>query len=97
MDTIFMNSESGKIRILPNLSNKINLKRSDEFVALSNHSIYYTSKDIKKPYKNNKFKISAPMWNNKSELLHKSSPVSDIQVYFEHIIKIHAQRLITLQ
>ena len=37
------------------------------------------------------------MWNSKSELLHKLSPVSDIQVYFEHIIKIHAKRLITLQ
>ena len=48
-------------RLLINLSNKINLKRSDQYVALSNLSIYYTQKNIKKSYKNNKFKISAPI------------------------------------
>ena len=40
MDTIFMNSENSKTsdphRLLLNLSDKINLKRSDKFVALSN-------------------------------------------------------------
>ena len=52
MDTIFMNSENSKTfdppRQLLNLSVKINLKRSDKYVALSNHSIYYTWKNIKK-------------------------------------------------
>ena len=56
-----MNSENIKTsyprRLLLNISNKINLKRSDKYVALSNLSIYYTWKNIKKPYKNNKFKI----------------------------------------
>ena len=50
-------------RLLLNLSDNINLTRSDKYVAFSNLSIYYTWKDIKKLYKNNKFKISAPTWN----------------------------------
>ena len=72
MDTIFMNSENSKTsdppKLLINLSDKINLKRSDKYVALSNLSINYTWKNIKNSYKNNKFKISAPTWNDKFEL-----------------------------
>ena len=64
MDAIFMNSENSKTsdsrRLLPNLLDKVNLKRSHKYVALSNLSIYYTWKNIKKSYKNNKFKISGP-------------------------------------
>ena len=64
MDAIFMNSENSKTsdsrRLLPNLLDKVNLKKSHKYVALSNLSIYYTWKNIKKSYKNNKFKISAP-------------------------------------
>ena len=67
VDTIFMNSGNSKTsdpqRLLPNLTDKINLKRSDEYVALSNFRIYYTWKNIKKSYKNNEFKISASTWN----------------------------------
>ena len=67
-----MNSENRKIsdphRLLLNLTDKINLKRSDKYVVLSNLSIYYTWKNIKKSYKNNKFKISAPTWNEEFEL-----------------------------
>ena len=51
--------------------------------------MYYTWKNIKKSYKNNKFKISAPTWNEKLELPEGSCSVSDIQNYFEHIIKRH--------
>ena len=62
-----MNSENGKTsdphRMLLNLSDKTNLKRKDKYVALSNLSIYYEWKNI-----NNKFKISAPTWNEESEL-----------------------------
>ena len=50
-------------KLLLSLSDKINLKRSDKDVALSNISVYYTWKNIKKSYKNNKFKISAPTCN----------------------------------
>ena len=63
MDTIFMNSEKSKTsdpyRLLLKLSDKINLKRLDKYVVLSNLCIQYT----KKPYKKKKFKISAPIWN----------------------------------
>ena len=61
-----MNSENIKISL--NHSDKINLKRSDKYVALSNLSIYYTWENVKKSYKNNKFKISAPTWNEEFEL-----------------------------
>ena len=58
MDTIFMNSENSKTsephRLLLNLSDKINLQRSDKNVASSNLSIYYTWKNIKESYKKKK-------------------------------------------
>ena len=79
-----MNSENSKTsdlrRLLINLSDKINLKRSDRYVALSNLSIYYTWKNMKKSYKNNKFKISGSTWNEKFQLQNGSYFVSDIQV-----------------
>ena len=65
-------------RLLLNLSDKINLKRSDKYVALSNLSIYYTWKNIKKSYKSNKFKILAPTGNEEFELTDGSYSVSDI-------------------
>ena len=65
MDTVFLNSENSKTsdphRLFFNLSDKINLERSDKYVVLSNFSIYYTWKNIKKSYKNSKFKLSAPI------------------------------------
>ena len=57
-----MSSENSKTsehyRLLLNLANKLNLKGSGKYVALSNLSMYYTWKIIKKSYKNNRFKIS---------------------------------------
>ena len=47
-------------RLLLNLTDEIDLRRKDKYIALSNLSIYYTWKNIKKSYKNNKFKILAP-------------------------------------
>ena len=83
MDTKFMNSENSKKsephRLSFNLTDKINLKSSDKYVALSNLSIYYTWKNIKKSYKNNKFKMSAPKWYEEFELPDGSYSVSDIQ------------------
>ena len=67
----------------------MNLKRSDKYVALSNTCIYYAWKNIKKLYKNNKLKISAPTWNKNLELLDRSYSVSDIQDYFTYIFKKH--------
>ena len=100
MDTIFMNSENSKTsdphRLLLNLTDKINLKRSDKYVALSNLSIYYTWKNIKKSYKNNKFKISAPTWNEEFGLPDGSYFISDIQGYFEYILKKHRRKTYNL-
>ena len=58
-------------------------------MALANLSIYYTWKNIKSEYNNNKFKISAPTWNDEFNLPDGSYSVSDIQDYFEYIIKKH--------
>ena len=101
MDTIFMNSENSKTsdprRLLLNLANKINLKRNDKYVALSNLSIYYIWKNIKRSYKNNKFRISAPIWNEEFELPDGSYSVSDIQDDFKYIFKKMRQLLIIFQ
>ena len=70
MDTIFMDSENSKTsdpqRLLLNLSDQINWKMSHKYVTLSKFSIYYTWKNMKNSYKNNK--ISAPTWNKIFEL-----------------------------
>ena len=64
MNTIFMNSENSKTseshRLLLNLTDKIDLRRKDKYIALSNLSIYYAWKNVKRSYKNNIFKMSAP-------------------------------------
>ena len=64
MNTAFMNSGNSKTsdphRLLINLLDKIDLKRKNKYIALSNLSIYYAWKNINKSYKNNKFKISDP-------------------------------------
>ena len=51
----------------------------------SKHLLYM--KNIIKSYKNNKFKISAPAWNEEFELLDGSYSISDIQDYFDYILK----------
>ena len=95
-----MNSENSKTsdthRLLINLSDKINLKRSGKYVALSNLSIYYTWKNTEKSHKNNKFKISAPTSNEEFEIPDGSYSASCIQDYSKHIIKNTRQLLIIL-
>ena len=77
-----MNSENNKAsdphRILLNLLNKINLKRSDKYVPLSNLTTYYTRKSKRKSYKNNKFQISAPIGNEEFKYPDGSYSLSDI-------------------
>ena len=77
-----MNSENSKApdphRLLLNLLDKISLKRSDKYVTFSKLSIYFSQKNIKKSYKNNKFKTSVPTWNKKFELPDGLYSVSDI-------------------
>ena len=58
-----------------NISDKVTLKRSYKYVALSNHSIYSTWNNMKKSYINNEFKMSAPTWNDKFELADESYSV----------------------
>ena len=58
-------------------------------MALANLSIYYTWKNIKSEYNNKKIKISAPTWNDTFDLPDGSYSISDIQDYFEFIIKKH--------
>ena len=71
------------------VTDKLNLKNPDKNMALANLSIYYTLKNIKSEYNNNKFKTSAPTWNDEFNLADGSYSVSDIQDYFEYIIKRH--------
>ena len=84
-----MNSENSKISkphvLILKITNKLDLKRGEKMIALSNLSIYYTWKNIKSSYNNNKFKIPAPTWNDKFELPDGMYSVLDIQDYFEYI------------
>ena len=69
------------------------MKKGEKIIALSSLSIYYTWKNIKSSYNNNKFKISAPTLNDKFELPDGSYSVSDIQHYFEYILKKHGENI----
>ena len=88
-----MNTESSKInkphKFRLALADKLNLTDPNKKVTLANLSIYYTWKNIKYAYNNNKFKISAPTWNDKFHLPDGSYSISDIQDYFQFVIKKH--------
>ena len=85
MDTIFMNSENSRTlepHILKlKLTDNLDLRLDKKVIALSNVSMYYTWNNIKSSYNNNTFKISTPTWNS----------VSDIQDYFQYILKKHGE------
>ena len=93
METLFMNTLNSKTnesnKFMYQLTDKLNLKNPNKNMALANLSIYYTWKNITSEYINNKFKISAPTWNITFDLPDGSYFVSDIQDYFEYIIKKH--------
>ena len=76
-------------RFVYQFTDKLNLKNPNKNIALANLSIYYTWKNIKYEYNNSKFKISPPTWNDEFNLPNESYSVSDIQDYFEYIIKKH--------
>ena len=86
-----MNTENSKTsephRFKLDLPDKLNLKNLNKNMALANLSTYYTWKNIKSEYNNNKFKISAPTWNHTCDLPDGSYCIADIQDYFEFIIK----------
>ena len=91
METISMNTENSQTnqphRFKWDLTDKLNLKNPKKSMVLANLSIYYTWKNIKSKYNNNKFKISAPTWNDTFDLPDGSYSIADIQDYFEFIIK----------
>ena len=97
MDTIFMNSEnSGTSRyhvLIFKLTDELDIKRGQKTVALSNLSIYYTWKNIKSSYNNNKFKISAPTWSDEFKLTDGSYSISYIQDCFEYILKKNSENV----
>ena len=80
-----MNTEKSKTneshRFNLDLTDKLNLKNPNKNIALANLSIYYTSKNIKSEYNNNKFKISAPTWDETFDLPDGSYSIADIQDY----------------
>ena len=97
MDTIFVNSKQSKsskpqVSIL-NLADKIDFQRGEKSIALSNLSIYYAWKNMKNTYNNNKFKISSPTWNDEFELRDGSYAISNIQDYFEFILKKYGEKI----
>ena len=55
-------------RFVYQFTDKLNLKNPNKNIALANLSIYYRRKNIKSEYNNNKFKISAPTWNDEFNL-----------------------------
>ena len=87
-----VNSKTSKSHVLAlKITNKLELWIGEKVIALSNLSIYYTWRNIKSSYNNNKFKISAPTWNDKFELPDGSNSVSDIQDCFGYILTEHGE------
>ena len=97
MDTIFMNLENSKTSnthvLKLKLTTKLDLRLGEKVIALSNLSIYYTWRNIKSSLNNNKFKISAPTWNDEFELPDGSYLISYIQDYFKYILKKHVENV----
>ena len=89
MEAVFMNMENNKTKeprkFVLNLSQRLDLRGSNKHVALQNLSIYYTWKNIRKQYKNNKLKIIAPTWNDEFELANGFYFVPDIQGYIKYM------------
>ena len=85
------NSQTSELnRFKYDLIDKFDLKNPNKNMALANLSIYYTWKNVKSTYNNNnKFKISAPTWNETFDLPDGSYNISEIQDYIEYITKKH--------
>ena len=92
-----MNSENSKTSmphvLTSKLTSKLDLRLGEKVIVLSNLSIYYTWRNIESSYNNNKFKISAPTWNDKFELPDGFYSVSDIQDYFKYILNKHEENI----
>ena len=75
------------------LTDKLDLRRGEKTMALSTLSIYNTWENIESSYRNNKFKTSAPTWNDEFELPDQLYVISDIPYYFEYILKKHNENI----
>ena len=68
-----MNTENSETnephRFKLNLADKLDLKNPKKNIALAKVSSFYTCKNIKTEYNNNKFKISASTWSKTFDLL----------------------------
>ena len=97
MDTVFMSSENSKTSephfLMLKLTDKLDLRRDEKSIALSNLSIFYTWKNIRGSYNNNEFRISALTWDDEFESPDGSYSVSYIQDYFEYISKKHVENI----
>ena len=82
-----MNTENSKTKHLNkffyNFTDKLNLKNPNKNIALANLSIYYTWKNVKSDYNNNKLKISAPTWNDTLDVADGSYSTATLQNCFE--------------
>ena len=91
IETFFMNIKNSKTdvshRFKYDLIDKLDLKNPNKNMALGSLSIYYTWKDVNSTYNNNKFKISAPNWNETFDLPDGSYNIPTLQNYLEYIIK----------
>ena len=89
MDTIFTNSENSQTSkhnvLILKLTDKLDLRRVEKKLLYQILIFYYTWKNIKKSYNNNKFKISTPTWSDKFKVPDGSYSVLDIQDYFKYI------------
>ena len=93
METFFMNSKNSKTsesyKFKYDLIDKLDLRNPNKNMALAKLSIYYTWKNVKSTYNNDKFKTSAPTWNETFDLPDGLYNISEIQDYIEYIIKKH--------
>ena len=92
-----MNSENSRTSechvLVLKLTDKLDVRRGQKSVALSNLSICYTWKNVKSSYNNNKFKLFPLTWNKEFKLPDGSYSISDIHDYFEYILKKHSENV----
>ena len=89
MNTAINSKTKHSNKFVYNFTDKLNLKNPNKNIALANLSIYYTWKNVKSDYNNNKFKISAPTWNDTFDVPDGSYSIVALQNYFEYITKKH--------
>ena len=98
MEIIFINTKNSKTTE----SNRFRLCFTDKFdlrgnktIVLTNLPIYYTWQHVKSEYRNIKFKLTGPTWDETFDLPERSYTITDIQDYFLHIIKRHETDITT--